>query len=170
MILGYKSFNRNFTNRYGLKFSVGMTYKACGEIRFGVLGNGFHMCSNMEDTFRYFDSFSDDIVVCEVIGSGENITYNDEYNGYYDMYAVETLTIVRKLEREEIIKIGQQMTEYRVIRFVQGFKMTLEEIKLFEDKFSNNQNVLDAIAYYQKGQLDVYNYSPKKLVRKKNEE
>lgn len=164
MILGYKCFNKDLTNRYGQRFEVGKTYHITGNITFGNTGNGFHICSNLEDTLRYFDTFNEEVCICEVKGTGTNIVYNDEYNGYYDMYAVESLTIIRILNREEIINIGLNLNQIRVFRFIQGYKLTKEEINLFKNKFINYSSVLKAIAYYQEGDTNIYNR--KKLIKK----
>ena len=48
MIKGYKCFNKGLINRYGKKFEVGKIYHQDGDIKFGINGNGFHMCSNLE--------------------------------------------------------------------------------------------------------------------------
>lgn len=157
MILGYKCFKKDLTNRYGTQFEVGKTYQISGQIKFGNNGNGFHLCTNLEDTFRYFDTFSEDVCICEVKGLGENIIYNDEYYGYYDMYAVEKIEIIRIISREEIIKLGLNLIDIRAIRFIQGYKLTNEEINLFKEKFKNFPNILKAIAYYQEGNLNIYN-------------
>lgn len=155
-ITGYKCFNDDLTNRYGMKFSVGKIYIANGAIKFGNRGNGFHMCKNIEDTFRYFDAFNNKVSICEVIGSGKTIKYEDDYYGYFDMYSVEKLKIVKKLNREEIINIGLNLNFFRAERFVKGIKLSDEEIKKFKEKFIKNVIVLDAIAYYQENDLDVY--------------
>lgn len=155
MVKGYKCFNKDMINSYGLKFEIGKKYKVNGKVQPGINGNGFHFCTNIEDTFRYF--YPDcGVEVCEVIGTGDVARFNDEYNGYFDMYAAEELTIVRKIEREEIIQMALKMSEVRVCRFIQSFKLTPEEIKLFEDKFSKYILVLLAIEYYQKENTEVY--------------
>ena len=160
-IRGYKCFNKDFTNRYGRKFSIGQIYVAPGIIIFGNNGNGFHLCKNIEDTFRYYDTSN--IIVCEVIGSGEYVEYSDEYNEYYDMYSVEKLQIIRELSREEIIEEGLNLNEIRVKRFLSTFKLTQEEIDNFKSKFRNNRNILNILAYYQENNKDIYNQ--KKLTK-----
>lgn len=159
MIFGYKCFNADLTNSYGFHFEIGESYSTFGEVKAGVSGrHGYHMCINIEDTFRYFGGINNsDIVVCEVIGSGNMVCFADEYYGYYDMYSVEKIQIVRKLDRSEIINIALnfKMIE-KVLRFVQTFKLLSSEIVLFEDKFSNCIQVLNAIEYYQKGNYLVY--------------
>ena len=136
------------TNRYGKKFEVGKIYTATGTIKFGNNGNGFHMCKNMEDTFRYFDSTN--IAVCKVNGFGKKELYEDEYYGFYDMYAVEKIEILKLLKRKEILEYMLNNYPSNVIRFIQLFKLYDDELKLFEDKFKNEYRVIDAIEFYQK--------------------
>ena len=147
-MFGYKSFNADMTNRYGMKFEVGKIYMTCGPIKFGNNGNGFHMCKNMEDTFRYFDSTN--IAVCEVNGYGKKVKYEDDYYGFYDMYAVEKLEILKLLKRKEILDYMLKLYPERVMRFIQLFKLYDDEIKIFEEKFRNDAKVINTIKYYQK--------------------
>lgn len=155
-IYGYKCFDSGLINLYGQKFSIGKLYVAPGIIKYGPWGNGFHLCKNVEDTFRYFDTTKKDVCVCEVVGSGNMDKYEDEYNGYYNMYAVEKLRITKQLAREELIEKGLNLYGLRAIRFVSTLSLTPNEIVLFKEKFKNNINVLNAIAYYQENDKDVY--------------
>ena len=168
MIKGYKCFNKNLINRYGIPFEVGKTYSASGDISFGNNGNGFHMCLNLEDTLRYFDGFNSEIDICEVIGYGNFVLFEDNYYGYYDMYSVEKIQIIKKLSREEIIDKMLNSIEFRVIRFIQGYKLSPFELQLFKDRFANNISILNAISYYQEGNLDIYSESSPSRKRKKN--
>lgn len=168
MIKGYKCFNKNLINRYGIPFEVGKTYSASGDISFGNNGNGFHMCLNLEDTLRYFDGFNSEIDICEVIGDGNFVLFEDNYYGYYDMYSVEKIQIIKKLSREEIIDKMLNSIEFRVIRFIQGYKLSPFELQLFKDRFANNISILNAISYYQEGNLDIYSESSLSRKRKKN--
>lgn len=166
MISGYKCFNCNLENRYGFKFEVGKNYKVLGDVKFGVNGNGFHMCKNMEDTFRYFNTFMDDVRVCHVIGYGKIDSCGDEYNGFYEMYSVESIYIFKELSRYEILQYALSLGENRVCRFIQLFRLNSDEIELFKDKFSNNLRILKYIAYYQEGDKLVFNNQDvKKLVK-----
>lgn len=165
MIEGYKGFNFDFTNRYGKKFQTGKIYKANGNIEFKK--NGFHMCTNLEDIFRYFDAINDEIIICKVKGNGKVSSYNDEYNGYYDMYCVEEIEIIKQLTREEIIEIGLNLNDFRVIRFIKGYKLTNEEIEQFKTTFKDWNHVLKAISYYQEGNKQVYEQNYLKLTKRK---
>ena len=137
-VIGYKGFNKDFTNRYGNKFEIGKVYHADGEIKWGNNGNGFHLCTNIEDCFRYVDS--DTSVINEVIGFGKMKEYDDEYYGYYDMYVCENLRIVRVISREEIISMMLHTYADRRNRFIRDFNLTEEELKLFEGVERHGQN------------------------------
>ena len=152
---GYKCFNSDMTNLYGDKFEVGKKYSITGEVRVGTKGNGFHICENFEDTLKYFGALNDSVVICEVIGSGEIVSDWDDYYGY-EKFAVSNLEIVRVLSREEIIQMGLQLHEIRADRFVQVFKLTDEEIPLFEEKYGSYIKILKSIEYYQKNNKHVY--------------
>ena len=52
-IKGYKAFYSDMRNHYGMKFKEGEIYNVSGNASFGLKGNGFHFCKNIEDTFRY---------------------------------------------------------------------------------------------------------------------
>lgn len=146
------------TNRYGKKFEVGKVYSIEGDISFGNNGNGFHFCKNMEDTLRYFDATSDEVKICLVKGFGKFILEEDDYNGYYDMYSIENIEILKILSREEIIKIALGLNELRVCRFIQSFKLSNEEIELFKEKFKNNIRVNQYLEYYQIGNKDAFKH------------
>lgn len=156
MVFGYKCFNKDLTNRYGFKFKVGNSYSVDGTIKFGTDGNGFHMCMRLEDTLRYFDAMNIDVSICEVVGNGKIVSFSDDYNEYYDMYSVEEISIIRKLDREEIVLMMVEANETSVFRFLQLYRLNDLEVKLFQDKFKNNINILDVIDYYQYGIKDVY--------------
>ena len=162
-VVGYKTFNSDFTNRYGMKFEEGKKYITNGPIKFGNDGNGFHMCKNIEDTFRYYDALNNDVKVCKVEGSGKIVNFSDEYYEYFDMYAVEQIEILKLLSRKEIIDIALDLSELRTQRFVSQFRLTKEEIELFNKKFFECQNILDAIEYYQNNNLEVYKKGLRKV-------
>ena len=155
-VVGYKCFNSNITNRYGMKFEIGKIYFTKGIVKFGINGNGFHLCKNIEDTLRYFDAINSQVNICIVKGSKNIITYFDEYNGYYDMFAVEQLEIIKKITRKEIIDIAINLNNIRVKRFISGYRLDKNEIELFKNKFEKDKDVLNVIAYYQEEKLDVY--------------
>ena len=88
-VIGYKAFNKDFTNRYGDKFKIGKIYHADGEIKWGNNGNGFHLCKHIEDCFRYVNP--NDSIMTEVIGFGDVKKYDvdvfvmgDDWKGKFD--------------------------------------------------------------------------------------
>lgn len=155
MIRGYKCFNKGLINRYGLQFEVGKCYHTDGKIQFGNNGNGFHMCSNLEDTLRYFDN-EQEVDICEVIGFGNYHKVNDEYNGYFNLYAVENIYIKKLLTREEIISYALHLNEMSIEHFLIFYKLTEEEKELFKKVFYSKERLLDLISYYQDNDKDVF--------------
>ncbi len=155
-IKGYKCFNEDLTNRYGQKFEVGKTYHVDGEISFGNNGNGLHMCTHLEDTLRYFDARNGKIAICEVTGFGTLAEGEDDFYEFYDMYACEYLSVDKLLTREEIIAYGLNLYEQRTTRFISLMKLNPEEKELFKEKYKNNLNVMEYIAYYQEGDTEVF--------------
>ena len=157
-IYGYKCFNSDMTNRYGKKFELGKVYSINGKVKFGNSGNGFHFCKNIEDTLRYFDAKDDEVKICIVRGFGEFVLEEDDYNGYYDMFSIENMEIMKILSRQEIIHIALNLNELRVCRFIQCFKLNDDEIELFKEKFNKNRSVLDYIEYYQIGNKEAFKH------------
>ena len=129
-VVGYKAFNNDFTNSYGIHYEIGEVYQCQGDLKSGNFGNGFHMCHNLEDCYRYFSS--DDSVMTEVIGFGNILKYDDEYYGYYDMYVCECMRIIREISRAEIIDMMLHTYLERRLRFIRNFNLTEDELKLFE--------------------------------------
>lgn len=167
-IKGYKAFNLDRTNRYGMLFNECETYKANNEIKYGVNGNGFHICANLCDVFRYFSS-EEGIAVAEVIGNDVLAEYNEPYHGYYDMYSVSELTVVKFIEREEIIKRILEDNVINIKKFISTFTLTEEEKILFIRRFREKEDILCCILYYQYGIKDIYsleNYERKEKIRK----
>jgi len=163
-IHGYKCFNKNLTNRYKVKFKVGKTYTVTGPIKFGNDGNGYHMCERLEDTLRFYDAMNSEVTICEVIGKDETLEYYDEYNGYYDMYSVRTIKIVKKLTREEIINIMLNTYDERLKRFISLYKLNDEELNLLRTIYKDNDQIIRYIEYFQENRLDAFK---KRILKRK---
>ena len=156
VVKGFKAFDGKMNNRYGKHFEEGKKYNVLGPAVFGNRGNGYHFCERLEDTLRYVDGMDDEIQIAEVVGFGDIHESFDHYYGYYDLYVASSIQIVKILSREEIIANGLSMPEYRSERFVKGYRLTDYEIDLFKHQFSEDPNVLKAIAYYQEGYTNAY--------------
>ncbi len=154
MIFGYKCFNEELNSYYGDRFEEGKTQHVDGEIKFNQ--NGFHMCVNLEDTLRYFNTFENNVLIAYVCGYGKVNKRDDTYYDYYDMYAVEYIKIIHVLSREEIINYGLSLPYMRLLRFISLFRLNSDEIELFKEKFYNDKNIIDTIDYYQNNKKDVY--------------
>ena len=117
-VKGYKAFNKDSTNRYGKPFTEGETYMVTGDIKFGNDGNGFHMCTSLSDVFRYVNATEEEVLVAKVTGRGKKVCVDDDYYGYYDMYACEEITIDKFLSREEVIEEILNASSYQVKKFI----------------------------------------------------
>lgn len=154
VIKGYKAFYKGLVNDYGRKFEIGKNYEVKEEHK----KVGYHFCKNLEDVFVFYRN--DDVEVCEVIGSGDIISYYNDHYAVYDVYASSKIKIIRKLEREEIIHHFLDMSSFSsediLIRFITLFKLTEEEVNLFKEKYKKCRGIIDAISYYYEGDVKVY--------------
>lgn len=139
-IIGYKGFNKDLTNRYGKKFEIGKKYYIEGSLEWGTFGNGYHMCTNLEDCLRFIDPNIS--VIAKVKGFGQAKLHEDDYYGYYDMYVCEGIEIIKILSRKEIISMMLKVNELRQERFIKSYNLTEEELKLFkgDDKYGSNNS------------------------------
>ncbi len=156
---GFKAFNKNMTNQYGLQFEEGKTYSIPDNMILtkGTNGTGFHYTPYLEDTLRYVNGMLEEIKIARVTAGKEIITFDDEYNGYYDISAARELTIDHIMTREEILNHMLKQSDFSLIRFVQGYKLTKEEINEIIKKFHYNPALSLAIDYYQNGNHEAYN-------------
>ena len=61
ILLGFKCFNKGLVNNYNKSFRINEIYHINNKINYGINGNGFHMCTNLEDTLRYYDTFNKNV-------------------------------------------------------------------------------------------------------------
>lgn len=155
-VKGYKAFNKDATNRYGKPFTEGETYRVTGEIKFGNDGNGFHMCTALSDVFRYVNATEDDVLVAEVTGRGRMASFDDNYYGYYDMYACEEITIDKFLSREEVLDEMLDSPSHQVKKFITTCRLSEEEAIRFAKKFRGDMEVIKALLYYHFGYPEIY--------------
>lgn len=153
-IKGYKSFKQGLITNGDIKFEVGVPMHSNGEIKAGPIGgNGFHMCLNFEDTFRFIEN----PILCEVTGYGIiSKEYIDDYNGYYGIYACSDMIVNRIMPREEIIEMAKSLYEERLIRFIMTYKMTEKETDGLLT-INPSKRLIKHIEYYQKGNTNAFN-------------
>ena len=173
-IKGYKAFDSNMTNRYGIPFDEGETYTINDALRvkFGNDGTGFHFCERLEDTLRYFPAMEEEIRIAEVTGYGDIVTFEDDYFGFYDMHASSGIRIDKILDRREIIEmfLDPKCHEFRVNRFLSLFKLTNPEIGEFLSKRKDVRDIYKVIRYYQMNDKNAFredsNIKYKELIKK----
>ena len=129
---GYKAFEEGLTNRYGFSYEIGKKYYLNGDLKWNK--NGFHFCTRPEDTLRYINGYNNDYNICEVKGGGEIVTYDDEYYGFYDMYASTEIEILRIVPREEIFNMIMNSYSDRVKRYISLTKLTSDEIEQIKNR------------------------------------
>ena len=144
-MLGYKALTNNLTNRYGFTYEIGKKYYLEGDLKWR--SNGFHFCTRVEDTLRYVDAYNDEVVIVLVEGEGKFVKFEDDYYGFYDMYASSELTIIREVKREEVFNIVINSNDVeRVRRLVTLMKLNKDEIDIIRKKYPE---LNDTIYYYQ---------------------
>lgn len=151
-IVGYKAFYPGLVNKYGKKFCVGNRYVVDDRYK----KHKIHFCKNLEDTLIYLRDI--DIEICGVVGYGEVINYCNSYYGVYDVYACDEIEIIKKVSRDEIINmfLNEVYSLDRIVRFVSLYKLTNEEVMMFKEVYKNCSYIVDAICYYQEGDVKVY--------------
>ena len=120
------------------------------------------MCKNLEDVFRYIDT-KEGFQVAKVIGSGNIQAYNDEYYGYYEMYACQKIYILKFLSQKEVIEIILKSREESVIRFLMTCILNDSEKLLFVRHFIENPKILKYILYYQYNQKNAFEMTTGKI-------
>ncbi len=158
-IIGYKSLDNNFTNMYGTTYEFNKKYILNGKLEWRI--NGFHFCKYPEDTLRYIESFNSPFKIVKVLASGEIVLYEDEYFGYYNMFASSEMTLLNELPREELLKIIiESKNQFRAMRLIKSIKLNDSEIN---EILKNYPYLINDINYYQYDKKDTY----KKLFLKK---
>lgn len=149
---GYKAFKKGLFNRYGVQFKEHQDYVVDlqGEdLKYGNNGNGFHFAKRLEDCLRYYNGFEEEIDIAKVVSLGDFKESFDDYYGYYDLYVTNHLYIDHVMTREEILNYIIGVNNFRVVRFIQGYKLTPLEIMELLKKYPNDNSIIDAIKYYQ---------------------
>ena len=152
MIKGFKCFYSGLVNAFGQQLELDKKYVYDGPVKFK--SGGYHLCTNLEDTLRYFDD-DKGIDICEVVGYPKYIKYDDEYYGYYDMYACQGILLKKILTRDEIISKADEMNPIAFKRFSTGYKLTKDELSYFKNKYRSQYDVLYHLIYYYEDK-DIY--------------
>ena len=157
MIRGYKGFYVGGITKYGQQLEVGRDYSVDGPLKVGIhnqKGNGFHMCERMEDVFYFFPR--ENFIIAEVLGSDENIKFDQTYWGLENMYTCRSIRLVRFLTREEMINHMLGLSPHNNTIFIMNFSLTDSETDLFLDRFRGDYKLFSQILFYQKGYKNIY--------------
>ena len=146
LVFGFKAFYPGLINRYGQKYEINKLYHTDKDITFGNNSHAYHMCENLEDVYRYYPN--DNILIAEVMGFGNITEYNDEYYGYYNMYACEYMIINKVLSNEDIMNYILNLNNInRVNRFLKRANLTIEEKERIYLKFKDKTKELSRFTY-----------------------
>lgn len=157
-MFGYKVFYKGLIDSFGNKHTIGRKYKLDGEVKWSQ--NGFHFCKRPEDTLRNFDDFNNKLEIALIQASGNIVEYDDEYYGYYDMFASSEYKIIRVMSREEIVReVLTSKNIFRQKRLLERMRLTEEQLKLFKGL---SEELDDIISYYQYHDTEVYQRKYKK--------
>lgn len=167
---GYKAFNADFSNCIGERCQENTEYEFLGDVV--ERKSGFHFCKRLEDVFKYYNGLNKDIIICRVKALSDVIWYSDEdyfYGDYDDIGVCSKIYIGNAMTRDEIMSYVLNLNFYSLMRFIRGYKLSVEEIECLKDKINNEYKdycyrdaVLNCISYYQEDNKDVYT---KKLER-----
>ena len=139
---GYMCFFEDMTDLQHDKFEIGKTYTEKDKKK------RYTIYDRLEDSLRNYHGDVNDVIICIVEGSGEGRQIADTVYEYIGRYEFENITIIKALSREFIIEYGLNLYEERLIRFLQGFKLTDEEKEKFRVKFGNYYREESTIDYY----------------------
>ena len=170
-VKGYKAFDGLRQNQYGVTFKAGEFYESDNPIVVpGMYDpdkmNGYHMSIWLGNVFRFFDIEKEGIEVATVNGFGNCRKFEDDYNGYYDMYVCENLLVKKFLLRDEYANIILKEPIFSIKNFIRTFPMNEDEKKIFMNKFEKDIDIRNALLYYQYGEKDIYD-KPRQLSLRK---
>ena len=155
---GYKLLDIGLINEYGFKYEINKIYTLEGELKWNH--NGFHFCTNIEDTLRYRDKEKGtfEIVEVESLGNlvdGSNV--ENDYYGYETGYAPDKFKIIKIVSREELIDIVLKSNNInRITRLIYSIPLSEEEITKIKEMYSNKELINQYIDYYQYDKKDAF--------------
>ena len=160
---GYKLLDIGLINEYGFKYEINKIYTLEGELKWNH--NGFHFCTNIEDTLRYRDKEKGtfEIVEVESLGNlvdGSNV--ENDYYGYETGYATDKFRIIKIITREELIDIVLKSNNInRITRLIYSIPLSEEEITKIKEMYPNKELINQYIDYYQYDKKDAFSFKKK---------
>ncbi len=145
--VGYKTFNKDLIDENGIEFEVGIKHDTFNNDRYII---GFRFNINLEDSLENFGNLEEDVCIAQVFTDGnlrrpEKIAYTDN-----DYIITDELEIIKILKREAVIEYGLNLSGERLQKFINNFRLTNEEIKMFCWKYPGNVDFRKYIKECQK--------------------
>ena len=73
------------------------------------------------------------------------------------MFVTNKIKIIKVLTKEDIFNYMFKLPEFRIIRLISSyFQFSEEDLQLLEMLYLNNDNIIKAIKYYQRNDMDAY--------------
>ncbi len=149
MIKGFNAYKKGLVDFTGKKFELNKTYHV-DALKYGK--SGFFFYPNFEDSLMPYNGLKEELDIVLVEGFGETREYFDDYNVAKIIGATD-YRILDILPRKEIIKMALSLNELEMSKFISGYALTMEEMKLFDKIGDRTRRFVD---YYQRGDKDVF--------------
>ena len=144
---GYMCFFEDMTDLQHDKFKIGERYNKDDK------NKRFVIYEYLEDSLRNYHAERNNVNICFVLGYGDGRKIEDTASDYIERYEFDNVAIIKEVPREFIIEYGLNLYDQRLIRFLQGFKLTNEEKDLFRLKFEGDRRAFPIIDYYINGNI-----------------
>ena len=169
-MIGYKTFNKDKTNRYGKEFNEGKHYHVDGDIlaAFGKEGNGFYFCTHIADTFRFFPN-DEDVKVGVINATGEIDSCVDDYNDY-EIFACSDMQLLRFLSREEVLQLIILDGRYSIEKAIKTYNLTNDEKDIILDNIRGDFQLINEVLWYCYDKKDIYTLNREDYYKTLNEE
>lgn len=158
---GFMCFYEDMTDLQNDSYEIGKTYKEEDK------GKKYVIYENLEDSLRNYHAEINDVIICIVEGLEGGRKIEDTQSEYIERYEFEKIKILKEVPREFIIEYALNLYEFRLMRFLQSFKLTDEEKDKFRLKFGSDLRMKSTIDYYINGKKDAYKEEIKNKSHKK---
>ena len=73
------------------------------------------------------------------------------------MFVTNKIKIIKVLTKEDIFNYMFKLPKFRLIRLISSyFQFNEEDLQMLEMLYLNNDNIIKAIKYYQRNDMDAY--------------
>ncbi len=166
-VIGFKAFKTGLINKYGSSFEKGVLYsKDAEQLKFGEHGHGYHIATNLADTFRFFNPQKEN-VYCEVSVYGKMLQASDYLYNCGSMYVVEKFEITKILSRQDILEYVFQSDFNELKRYFALYPFTKDELKelrqIIISKGKEYEELYQRALVYQQGDIKKFQRNIKYL-------